>query len=103
MMCLTAGRASLECQMCSTSGHAATSQLEWYRFGIVFINRKSRVLTRFGWALSNKVLARRNFSIGMVSFWYRFYKSKTEGLTRFGWGPAWPPQTHIFLYYFVQT
>ena len=52
MMCLTAGRASLECQMSSTSGHAATSQLEWYRFGIVFINQKSRVLTRFGWALA---------------------------------------------------
>ena len=50
MMCLTAGRASLECQMSSTSGHATTSQLEWYRFGIVFINQKNRVLTRFGWA-----------------------------------------------------
>ena len=42
MMCLTAGRASLECQKSSTSGHAATSLLEWYRFGIVFINQKTR-------------------------------------------------------------
>ena len=50
MMCLIAGRASPEGQISSTFGHAATSLLEWYRFGIVFINRKTRVLTRFGWA-----------------------------------------------------
>ena len=46
---------------------------------------------------------RRNFSVGMVSFWYRFYKSKNGGLTRFGWAPTWRPQTQIFLHYFVQT
>ena len=27
---------------CVLSGHAATSLLEWYRFGIVFINQKTR-------------------------------------------------------------
>ena len=66
MMCLIAGRASLECQMSSF----------W---------------------------PRRNFLVGMVSFWYRFYKSKNGGLTRFGWAPTWRPQTQIFLHYLVQT
>ena len=42
MMCLIAGRASLECQMSS-------------------------------------IWPRRNFLVGMVSFWYRFYKSKKSG------------------------
>ena len=73
MMCLTAGRASLECQMISTSGHAATSQLEWYRFGIVFINQKSRVLTRFGWALA-WLPQKQIFLYYLVQTWLRAQK-----------------------------
>ena len=94
-MCLTAGRASLECQMSSTSGHAATSLLEWYRFGIVFINQKSRVLTRFGWALA-WLPHKQIFLYYLVQTWLRAQKvSFFRATVSFFYKNA--PSWHIFI------